>query len=123
MPNVPPGHKCGSMHGHSFKVEIVVEGEVDPHMGWVYDHAEISRAMEPLLDYIDHKYMNDLPELENPTIEHIAAWFWRKLTPTLPGLAEIVVTRRRPPAAFIAANSALAYWRGRDYPPRRSENC
>ncbi|PTX95023.1 6-carboxytetrahydropterin synthase QueD [Spartobacteria bacterium LR76] len=91
LPNVPPGHKCGSMHGHSFKVEIVVEGEVDPHMGWVYDHAEISRAMEPLLEYIDHKYMNDLPELENPTIEHIAAWFWRKLTPTLPGLAEIVV--------------------------------
>src|SRR5690242_11535072 len=67
LPNVPPGHKCGKMHGHSFKLEIIVEGEVNPQTGWVYDHALISRAVEPLMDLLDHKYLNEVPGLENPT--------------------------------------------------------
>ena len=50
LPRAPEGHKCRLMHGHSFKVEIHVEGEVDAATGWVYDHAEISRAMKPLLE-------------------------------------------------------------------------
>lgn len=91
LPNVPPGHKCGQMHGHSFKVEIVVEGEVDPRMGWVYDHAEISKAIAPLLDILDHAYLNEINGLENPTIENIAAWIWKRLGPSCPGLCEIVI--------------------------------
>lgn len=91
LPNVPEGHKCSRMHGHSFKLEIVVEGEVDPHTGWVYDHAEISRAMRPLLELLDHAYVNEISGLENPTIENMCAWLWRKLEPQLPGLAEIIL--------------------------------
>ncbi len=91
LPKAPPGHKCRGMHGHSFKLEVVVEGGVDPASGWVYDHAEISRAVNPLLDLLDHKYLNEVPGLENPTIELMAAWFWQKLAPQLPGLAEIVI--------------------------------
>ncbi len=79
------------MHGHSFKVEISVEGEVDPESGWVYDHATISRAMDPLLDRLDHSYLNEIEGLENPTIENMAAWFWRKLEKDCPGLCEIVI--------------------------------
>jgi len=59
LPNVPPGHKCGRMHGHSFKVEISVEGETDPTTGWLYDHSRISRAMDPLLEKLDHSYLNE----------------------------------------------------------------
>lgn len=91
LPNAPDGHKCKLMHGHSFKVEISVEGEVDPEVGWVYDHALISRAMAPLLERIDHSYLNEVDGLENPTIENMAAWFWRKLEPHCPGLCEIVL--------------------------------
>ena len=91
LPNAPDGHKCKLMHGHSFKVEISVEGEVDPEVGWVYDHALISRAMTPLLERIDHSYLNEVDGLENPTIENMAAWFWRKLEPHCPGLCEIVL--------------------------------
>jgi 6-pyruvoyltetrahydropterin/6-carboxytetrahydropterin synthase len=91
LPNVPEGHKCRLMHGHSFKVEIAIEGEVDPEIGWVYDHAEISRAMTPLVDVLDHSYLNEVEGLENPTIENMAAWFWRKLEPDVPGLCEIVI--------------------------------
>ncbi len=91
LPKVPADHKCGRMHGHSFKVEISVEGEVDPATGWVYDHAEISRAMKPLVADLDHAYLNDVPGLENPTIENMAAWFWAKLAPQCRGLCEIVI--------------------------------
>ena len=91
LTKVPPGHKCGALHGHSFKLEITVEGEVSPEMGWIYDHAEISRAVEPILELVDHKYLNEVPGLENPTIEMMAAWFWKQLLPKLPELAEITI--------------------------------
>jgi 6-pyruvoyltetrahydropterin/6-carboxytetrahydropterin synthase len=91
LPNVPPTHKCGRMHGHSFLMEITVEGEVNPATGWIYDHAEISKAMNPLVEMLDHAYLNEIPGLENPTIELMAGWFWQKLAPQLPGLAEIVI--------------------------------
>jgi 6-pyruvoyltetrahydropterin/6-carboxytetrahydropterin synthase len=91
LPNAPEGHKCRRMHGHSFKVEISVEGEVDPAAGWVYDHAEIGNAMKPLIQQLDHSYLNEIAGLENPTIENMAAWFWQKLEPRCPGLCEIVI--------------------------------
>jgi len=91
LPNVPADHKCGRMHGHSFKVEISVDGEMDPETGWVYDHARISRAMDPIMEQLDHAYLNDIEGLENPTIEVMAHWLWEKLEPQLPGLAEIVI--------------------------------
>ncbi len=91
LPSAPEGHKCRQMHGHSFKMEISVEGEVDPKTGWFYDHAQISDAMRPILERLDHSYLNEVGGLENPTIENMCAWFWKKLAPQLPGLAEIVI--------------------------------
>ena len=86
-PHVHPMH----VHGHSFKVEVSIESEVDPTVGWIYDHANISDAMKPLLKTLDHTYVNDIEGLENPTIENMAEWFWKKLEPLCPGLCEIVV--------------------------------
>jgi 6-pyruvoyltetrahydropterin/6-carboxytetrahydropterin synthase len=91
LPNAPQGHKCRRVHGHSFKVEVSVEGRVDPKTGWVYDHADISAAMKPLLRMLDHTYLNDIEGLENPTIEKMAEWFWQKLESQCPGLCEVVV--------------------------------
>ena len=91
LPSLPEGHKCRRMHGHSFKVEIHIEGEVDPQIGWVYDHKCISEAMDPLMNALDHSYLNEIEGLESPTIEMMAAWFWRKLESQLPGLCEIVI--------------------------------
>ena len=91
LPSAPDGHKCRRMHGHSFKIEVSVEGEVTPISGWVYDHAEIGAAMKPLLQMLDHSYLNEVEGLENPTIENMAAWFWEKLQPQCRGLCEIVV--------------------------------
>ncbi|MCC7384840.1 MAG: 6-carboxytetrahydropterin synthase QueD [Deltaproteobacteria bacterium] len=91
LPHVPPGHKCARLHGHSFRVEIRVAGEVDPETGWVIDYAAVKAAFQPLSDVLDHHYLNEVPGLENPTSENLARWIWDRLAPELAGLAEITV--------------------------------
>ena len=91
LPNVPPGHKCARVHGHSFRVELHVTGPVDEHLGWVMDFADVKAAFDPLYRQLDHHYLNDVPGLENPTSENLAKWIWRKLRPTLPQLSAVVV--------------------------------
>ena len=91
LPNVPPGHKCERLHGHSFHVRVTVRGPVDPATGWVMDFGDLKAAFGPLHDRLDHRYLNDVPGLENPTSEVLAQWIWRELRLTLPGLAAIEV--------------------------------
>jgi 6-pyruvoyltetrahydropterin/6-carboxytetrahydropterin synthase len=91
LPNVPEGHKCARLHGHSFRVEVHVSGEIDPTSGWVCDFAELKAAFAPLFEQLDHMYLNEVPGLENPTSEVIARWIWNRLEPTLRGLACIIV--------------------------------
>lgn len=91
LPNVPKGHKCGEIHGHTFKVIIYVKGKVDPVTGWVIDFADIKKAFKPFLECLDHKFLNNIEGLENPTSENLAKWVWNKMKPALPGLNKIVV--------------------------------
>jgi 6-pyruvoyltetrahydropterin/6-carboxytetrahydropterin synthase len=91
LPNVPEGHKCARLHGHSYRVEIRVEGEVGMESGWVVDFADLSAAFKPLHARLDHYYLNEIPGLENPTSEVLAKWIWDRLETTLPGLKEVVV--------------------------------
>ncbi len=89
--NTPRDHKCHVMHGHGYACEIHVSGEVGERSGWVCDFAEIERAFAPLRAKLDHQVLNDVEGLENPTAEHIAAWVWARLAPSLPGLSAIVI--------------------------------
>ena len=91
LPGVPAGHKCARLHGHSFRVEVVVAGECDPRLGWLMDYADISAAFKPIWEKLDHRHLNEIPGLENPTSEILAAWIWKRLKPRLPLLTEIVV--------------------------------
>lgn len=91
LPHVAPDHKCARLHGHSFQAEIVVEGPVDPRLGWVMDYADIKAAFAPLYQQLDHHYLNEIPGLENPTSERLAEWIWAQLKPALPLLSEVVV--------------------------------
>ncbi|MFO1486866.1 MAG: 6-carboxytetrahydropterin synthase QueD [Verrucomicrobiota bacterium] len=91
LPKLPADHKCRRLHGHSFQVEVVVAGEVDERLGWVMDYADISAAFKPIWQRLDHYYLNEIPGLENPTSENIAAWIWKELKPQLPLLSQIVV--------------------------------
>jgi 6-pyruvoyltetrahydropterin/6-carboxytetrahydropterin synthase len=91
LPNVPPGHKCARLHGHSFQVSVHLEGRVGADSGWVRDFAELRGAMEPLLDRLDHYYLNEIEGLDNPTSENLARWIWDRVAPTLPELSQVVV--------------------------------
>jgi 6-pyruvoyltetrahydropterin/6-carboxytetrahydropterin synthase len=91
LPGLPAGHKCRRLHGHSFQAEIAVAGECDPRLGWLIDYAELARAFQPLWDQLDHRYLNEVSGLENPTSEHLARWIWDRLKPGLPLLTEVVV--------------------------------
>lgn len=91
LPNFPEGHKCRRLHGHTFKVEVSVTGEVDESTGLFYDHARISEAMKPIIEELDHSYLNEIAGLENPTIELTCRWLWKRLEGQLPGLSEITL--------------------------------
>jgi 6-pyruvoyltetrahydropterin/6-carboxytetrahydropterin synthase len=91
LPNVPPGHKCARLHGHSFRVEIHVAGEPEAVTGWVMDYADIKAAFQPLFEQLDHHYLNEIEGLENPTSELLARWIWQRLKSALPGLDRVVV--------------------------------
>ena len=91
LPNAPSGHKCARLHGHSFRVEVVCEGQIDPHTGWLLDFSEIKQAFEPMWSRLDHHYLNEIEGLENPTAENLARWIWQGLKPSLPVLAQVNV--------------------------------
>jgi 6-pyruvoyltetrahydropterin/6-carboxytetrahydropterin synthase len=91
LPNVPPGHKCARLHGHSFRVEIHLRGELGDQTGWVMDFSDVKTAFQPLYDQLDHHYLNDIEDLENPTSERLSIWRWDRLKPVLPLLSEVVV--------------------------------
>ena len=92
LPMVPPDHKCARMHGHSFRVDVTVAGPLDERMGWLMDYADIAALVEPILKAeLDHRALNDVPGLENPTSENLAHWLWQKLKPGLPSLTRIIV--------------------------------
>ena len=91
LPNVPPGHKCARLHGHSFRVSVYVKGPVGEHPGWVMDFADIKAAFEPIEKQLDHYYLNEIDGLENPTSENLARWIWKRLKPTLPMMSKLVV--------------------------------
>ena len=91
LPSVPPGHKCARLHGHSFRIRVHVEGPVDPMTGWVCDFSALKTAFAPLHEALDHRYLNDITGLENPTSERLAQWIWQRLKPALPALSRIII--------------------------------
>tara|TARA_R110000782_G_scaffold132430_4_gene224485 strand:+ start:84 stop:440 length:357 start_codon:yes stop_codon:yes gene_type:complete len=91
LPNVPQGHKCARLHGHSFLVRIVIEGDIDPHTGWLMDFSEVKKVFAPIYDQLDHNYLNDIKGLENPTSENIAIWIWNQLKPRLSALSRVEI--------------------------------
>jgi 6-pyruvoyltetrahydropterin/6-carboxytetrahydropterin synthase len=91
LPSAPTGHKCARLHGHSFRIELVCEGEINVETGWLLDFADIKRAFEPTLALLDHHYLNEVEGLENPTAENLARWIWIKIKPQLSELTQVTI--------------------------------
>jgi 6-pyruvoyltetrahydropterin/6-carboxytetrahydropterin synthase len=92
LPKVPAGHKCARMHGHSYQIHVVIEGEVDPELGWLLDFAAIDEHANPLVKRLDHQVLNEIEGLANPTSELLAVWWWHALKPGLADLIEVWVS-------------------------------
>jgi 6-pyruvoyltetrahydropterin/6-carboxytetrahydropterin synthase len=90
LPNVPDTHRCKTMHGHSYRVDVHVTGAVDEYSGMVIDFFDVDDAFEPVMAALDHQVLNTVEGLENPTAENIAIWIFRALS-ALPGLSKVVV--------------------------------
>ena len=91
LPKVPPGHKCARLHGHSYRIEVAVSGPVDEETGFLIDYQAMTDAWAPLFAALDHRCLNDVEGLSNPTSEILARWIWDRLAPSLPGLARVTV--------------------------------
>ena len=92
LPMVPEGHRCARMHGHSFRIEVTLSGPIDPRMGWLVDFDQVAKTVEPVVTgELDHRTLNDVPGLENPTSEMLCVWLWKRLQPRLPQLSAITV--------------------------------
>jgi 6-pyruvoyltetrahydropterin/6-carboxytetrahydropterin synthase len=91
LPNVPAGHKCARLHGHSFKGTIYITGDIDEDAGWIMDFADITKAFKPFYEQLDHHYLNEIEGLDNPTSEMLAKWIWCRLKPALPGLSRVEI--------------------------------
>ena len=91
LPTFPPEHKCRRLHGHSFRFDVIVAGEVDPATGILIDYGQISQVVTPLVARLDHYYLNEIEGLANPTSENLAKWIFDRLKPELPQLSSIIV--------------------------------
>jgi 6-pyruvoyltetrahydropterin/6-carboxytetrahydropterin synthase len=91
LPNVPAGHKCNRMHGHSYRVDVHVTGQPDPETGWVVDFGQIKSVVEAVLDDLDHRTLNEIPGLENSTSEMLGQYLWKRIAPGLTGLSAITI--------------------------------
>lgn len=100
LPCVPKGHKCGNLHGHTFSVEIYLSGPVNDARGWIMDFGDVKAVARPIVEQLDHRYLNDIEGLENPTSENIAKWLWVRLQAALPQLSQIIV-RESPTSGAI----------------------
>ncbi len=91
LPMVPSTHKCRRLHGHTYQVELGLEGEMESRMGWVVDYGDVSRAFKILDEILDHHCLNEIQGLDNPTAENLAVWIFDQLKPTLPALTDVTV--------------------------------
>ncbi|HSC39496.1 MAG TPA: 6-carboxytetrahydropterin synthase QueD [Chitinophagaceae bacterium] len=89
LPQVPLGHKCRQLHGHTYHVTIFVSGPVSADIGWVLDFGDLKAVCKPVIDRLDHALLNEIAGLENPTAENVAQWLWRQIAVNLPGLQKI----------------------------------
>jgi 6-pyruvoyltetrahydropterin/6-carboxytetrahydropterin synthase len=89
LPHVPEGHKCKRMHGHGYRLRVVIEGSPDPRLGWIMDFGEVKAIVGEVIGRLDHRCLNEIKGLENPTAEAIAVWIWDQLRPKLAALARL----------------------------------
>ncbi len=96
LPHLSKDHPCSRIHGHSFVIILTFQGPLKQPEAWVIDYHEISSKMQPLLSQLDHRTLNDVPGLNNPTSENLCRWIFEKATPLWPGFLTRVTIKETP---------------------------
>lgn len=91
LPRVPEGHKCARLHGHSYRLEVHISGDVSEQSGWLIDFFDLDQEVMPFVEALDHRTLNEIEGLDNPTCERLCRWLWLRLSPRLPGLCALTV--------------------------------
>ena len=91
LPNLVASHRCHRLHGHTFQIELTIRGELDQNSGWIVDFDDVDQIMSELKDELDHRQLNDIPGLENPTTERLAQWLWTRIAQRFAGLYQVTV--------------------------------
>ena len=93
LSKLPPGHPCRNMHGHSFLITLSLRASaLDPSLDWLIDFNEVATAVRPVLARLDHKVLNEVPGLENPTSENLCIYLLKELRPVLPMLWKVSIS-------------------------------
>ncbi|TZF81171.1 6-carboxytetrahydropterin synthase QueD [Pedobacter sp. BS3] len=100
LPYVPNGHKCKSVHGHTYYLTVFAEGKISQKEGWILDYNDLKKAVKPVIECVDHTLLNNITGLENPTTELFSVWLWNKIKPRLPSLVKIEL-KETPTAGVI----------------------
>ncbi len=91
LPHLPKEHPCSRVHGHSFKIILTMVGEADAKLGWVRDYHEIENLAKPVLLKLDHRNLNEVAGLENPTSEQLSFWIFERLKIVIPELIRVSI--------------------------------
>ncbi|MDX2147708.1 MAG: 6-carboxytetrahydropterin synthase QueD [Planctomycetota bacterium] len=89
LDHLPPEHQCARLHGHSYRLRVFIRGPINPATGFIMDFADVKAAAKPVLDQLDHHFLNEVPGMGVSTTENIARFIWNRLKPALPLLSEI----------------------------------
>jgi 6-pyruvoyltetrahydropterin/6-carboxytetrahydropterin synthase len=73
--------KCENVHGHNFRVQVVIEGERLDDTGLLVDFIDVKDTMRSIIDRLDHVFLNDIVpfDVKNPSAENIAEYFYQEL--------------------------------------------
>ncbi len=88
---LPPQHPCAQLHGHSFVISLFLYGPWNEELAWMRDYHDIDLVVRPLLNTLDHRYLNDIPGLEKPTSESLCIYLFDRIKPQIPELQKITI--------------------------------
>ena len=92
------------IHGHSFLAEVSFEGRILSN-GMITDFKKIDTNLTNIIKTLDHSFLNDIPGLDNPTLENIGSWIWKQLEKKHKNIYEVKVSRKSCGEKFILQNN------------------
>lgn len=87
---LPDDHQCARLHGHNYRVEVVLEGPLNS-VGFVRDYGDLKFVKQWIDATLDHRHLNDIMEV-NPTAEHMAAWLFEQFSEEIPEMVAVRVS-------------------------------